>query len=49
MGAASAAAWLALPNVVAVGGSWLTPKELVAAGNWAAVEALAREAAALRS
>jgi 2-dehydro-3-deoxyphosphogluconate aldolase/(4S)-4-hydroxy-2-oxoglutarate aldolase len=49
IGAASAAAWLALPNVVAVGGSWLTPKELVAAGNWAAVEALAREAAALRS
>ncbi|WP_257386016.1 bifunctional 4-hydroxy-2-oxoglutarate aldolase/2-dehydro-3-deoxy-phosphogluconate aldolase [Tahibacter caeni] len=48
IGAASAAAWLALPNVVAVGGSWLTPMELVAAGDWAAVEALAREAAALR-
>lgn len=43
----SAADWLALPNVVAVGGSWLTPKELVAAGDWAAVEALAREATGL--
>lgn len=48
IGAASAAAWLALPNVVAVGGSWLTPKEIVAAGDWAAVEKLAREAAGLR-
>ncbi len=48
IGAASAAAWLALPNVVAVGGSWLTPKEIVAAGDWAAVENLAREAAGLR-
>ena len=47
IGAASAAAWLALPNVVAVGGSWLTPKEIIAAGDWAAVEALAREASVL--
>lgn len=49
IGAASAGAWLGLPNVVAVGGSWLTPKELVAAGDWAAVEALARAATTLRS
>lgn len=41
--------WLALPNVVAVGGSWLTPNELVAAGNWTAIAALAREAAGLVS
>lgn len=41
-------AWLALPNVVAVGGSWLTPNDLVAAANWPAIAALAREAAALR-
>src|SRR5690606_19946748 len=37
-----------LPNVVAVGGSWLTPKELVAGGNWAEITRLAREAAALK-
>lgn len=41
-------AWLALPNVVAVGGSWLTPADLLAAANWPAVAALAQEAAALR-
>ena len=46
--AQSAAQWLALPNVIAVGGSWLTPGNLVAAGDWAAVEVLAREAAGLR-
>lgn len=40
--------FLALPNVVCVGGSWLTPKSLVKAGDWAAVEALARTASALR-
>ncbi len=31
---ANAAEWLALPNVVAVGGSWLTPAAEVAAGEW---------------
>lgn len=40
--------YLALPNVVCVGGSWLTPAKLVQAGDWAAIEQLAREAAALR-
>ncbi|HYG26286.1 MAG TPA: bifunctional 4-hydroxy-2-oxoglutarate aldolase/2-dehydro-3-deoxy-phosphogluconate aldolase [Caulobacteraceae bacterium] len=34
--------YLALPNVLCVGGSWLTPEKLVAAGDWAAIEALAR-------
>lgn len=37
-----------LPNVVCVGGSWLTPKDLVASGNWAEIKRLAREAAALK-
>jgi 2-dehydro-3-deoxyphosphogluconate aldolase / (4S)-4-hydroxy-2-oxoglutarate aldolase len=46
--AASAPTYLALPNVGCVGGSWLTPPALVAAGDWAAVTALAAEAAALR-
>jgi len=46
--AANAADYLALPNVGCVGGSWLTPGEAVAAGDWARIEDLAREAAALR-
>ncbi len=47
--ASSAPAFLALPNVGTVGGSWMLPKDAVAAGDWARVEALAREAAALRA
>ena len=46
--AASAPAFLALPNVACVGGSWLCPAELVRAGDWDAITALARAAAALR-
>jgi 2-dehydro-3-deoxyphosphogluconate aldolase/(4S)-4-hydroxy-2-oxoglutarate aldolase len=45
--AASAASYLALPNVGCVGGSWLTPKDALATGDWARVERLAAEAAAL--
>ena len=37
-----ASTWLALPNVLAVGGSWLAPKELVEAGDWDAITVLAR-------
>ena len=40
--------YLGLPNVICVGGSWVAPDDLVTAGNWAAIEALAREAATLR-
>ena len=29
--------WLAQPNVVAVGGSWLTPEAEIRAGNWDAI------------
>lgn len=32
--AANAATWLAEPNVIAVGGSWLCPASDVKAGNW---------------
>lgn len=46
--ATNAPEFLALANVVCVGGSWLTPAELVARGDWAAVTQLARQAAALR-
>ncbi|MFF9426949.1 bifunctional 4-hydroxy-2-oxoglutarate aldolase/2-dehydro-3-deoxy-phosphogluconate aldolase [Streptomyces sp. NPDC014746] len=44
---ASAPAYLALPNVGCVGGSWMLPPDALAARDWARVEALAREAAAL--
>ncbi|MEM6438203.1 MAG: bifunctional 4-hydroxy-2-oxoglutarate aldolase/2-dehydro-3-deoxy-phosphogluconate aldolase [Pseudomonadota bacterium] len=46
--AASAPDWLALPNVICVGGSWVAPSDAVASGDWDRVEALAAEAAALR-
>ena len=40
--------YLALPNVVCVGGSWLTPANRVQAADWDGITALARAAAALR-
>ncbi len=39
-----AKAWLELPVVAAVGGSWLATSKDIAAGKWAEIEALAREA-----
>lgn len=45
--ATNAAAYLALDNVVCVGGSWVTPKDAVASGDWPRIEALAREASLL--
>jgi 2-dehydro-3-deoxyphosphogluconate aldolase/(4S)-4-hydroxy-2-oxoglutarate aldolase len=45
----SAREWLALPNVVCVGGSWLSAGALLRSGAWRRIEALAREAAALRA
>jgi 2-dehydro-3-deoxyphosphogluconate aldolase / (4S)-4-hydroxy-2-oxoglutarate aldolase len=38
-----APAYLALSNVVAIGGSWMAPAKLIAEGNWAAITALAAE------
>jgi 2-dehydro-3-deoxyphosphogluconate aldolase / (4S)-4-hydroxy-2-oxoglutarate aldolase len=46
--AATAPSYLALPNVGCVGGSWLTPADAVAAGDWERITELAAEAAALR-
>jgi 2-dehydro-3-deoxyphosphogluconate aldolase / (4S)-4-hydroxy-2-oxoglutarate aldolase len=40
--------YLKLSNVITIGGSWMIPKALVAAGDWAGIEKLAREAAALK-
>ena len=45
---ANAVEYLALPNVLCVGGSWITPAAAMATGDWATIESLAREAAALR-
>jgi 2-dehydro-3-deoxyphosphogluconate aldolase/(4S)-4-hydroxy-2-oxoglutarate aldolase len=38
-----------LPNVACVGGSWLTPADAMAQGDWAAVTRLAAQAAGLRA
>jgi 2-dehydro-3-deoxyphosphogluconate aldolase / (4S)-4-hydroxy-2-oxoglutarate aldolase len=40
IGEANAATWLAEPNVVAVGGSWLCPTAEIRAGNWAGITAI---------
>jgi 2-dehydro-3-deoxyphosphogluconate aldolase/(4S)-4-hydroxy-2-oxoglutarate aldolase len=40
--------FLALPNVACVGGSWVAPSDKVRDGDWAAIEALARDAASLK-
>ena len=40
--------FLALPNVLCVGGSWLVPADALAQGDWAHITTLAREAVALR-
>ena len=45
--AANAADFLSLPNVTCVGGSWLTPAEALARGNWAQITALAFQASRL--
>jgi 2-dehydro-3-deoxyphosphogluconate aldolase/(4S)-4-hydroxy-2-oxoglutarate aldolase len=44
----NAADFLALPNVLCVGGSWLVPADAMAQGDWARITTLAREAVALR-
>jgi 2-dehydro-3-deoxyphosphogluconate aldolase / (4S)-4-hydroxy-2-oxoglutarate aldolase len=43
-----APAYLALPNVLCVGGSWIAPAEKIKAQDWASIEAAAKQAAALR-
>ena len=45
--AANLAAYLALPQVVACGGSWIVKADLLAAGDFAVVTRLAREAVAI--
>ncbi|SSY70738.1 bifunctional 4-hydroxy-2-oxoglutarate aldolase/2-dehydro-3-deoxy-phosphogluconate aldolase [Alysiella crassa] len=45
---ASAPEYLKLPNVLCVGGTWLTPKDAVANKDWDTITRLAKEASALR-
>ncbi|MEJ8848494.1 bifunctional 4-hydroxy-2-oxoglutarate aldolase/2-dehydro-3-deoxy-phosphogluconate aldolase [Variovorax rhizosphaerae] len=45
--AATAADFLALPNVACVGGSWLTPADAVAGKDWSRISELARQACTL--
>jgi 2-dehydro-3-deoxyphosphogluconate aldolase / (4S)-4-hydroxy-2-oxoglutarate aldolase len=44
IGEANAAAWLAEPNVVAVGGSWLCPAAYIRSGNWSGITAMCEQA-----
>jgi 2-dehydro-3-deoxyphosphogluconate aldolase/(4S)-4-hydroxy-2-oxoglutarate aldolase len=45
----NAGAYLALANVISVGGSWPAPKELIAAHEFARITALSREASGIRN
>ncbi len=47
IGPDNAADYLASPNVLCVGGSWVVPKASIAAGDWDRIEALAADAAGL--
>ncbi|MGE5513502.1 MAG: bifunctional 4-hydroxy-2-oxoglutarate aldolase/2-dehydro-3-deoxy-phosphogluconate aldolase [Bacteroidota bacterium] len=47
--ASNAAAYLALPNVAAVGGSWVAPAKEIGARDWLAITGLAHQAASLRA
>ncbi len=46
--ALNAEEYLAVPNVVCVGGSWVAPDEMVREGKWDVIESFARQAAALK-
>jgi 2-dehydro-3-deoxyphosphogluconate aldolase/(4S)-4-hydroxy-2-oxoglutarate aldolase len=48
IGLSTAPAYLALANVACVGGSWVAPRDVVAAGDWSRIEHLASQAAALK-
>ena len=44
-----APAYLALDNVLCVGGSWIAPNDKIKAGDWAAIEDAAKKAVALKA
>ena len=39
--------YLAVPEIVCCGGTWIVPKDAMAAGDWAAITKLAADAASL--
>ena len=47
--AADASSYLALPNVLCVGGSWVTPADAIRAKDWAHITSLARQAYEVRA
>ncbi|MFE2212193.1 bifunctional 4-hydroxy-2-oxoglutarate aldolase/2-dehydro-3-deoxy-phosphogluconate aldolase [Streptomyces canus] len=49
IGPENAPAYLSLPNVGCVGGTWMLPADAIAARDWGRVEALAREAAGMKT
>jgi 2-dehydro-3-deoxyphosphogluconate aldolase/(4S)-4-hydroxy-2-oxoglutarate aldolase len=49
IGPGNAKDYLALPNVICVGGSWVAPAKAVATGDWATIENLARGAVNLKA
>jgi 2-dehydro-3-deoxyphosphogluconate aldolase / (4S)-4-hydroxy-2-oxoglutarate aldolase len=46
--ALNAEEYLAVPNVVCVGGSWVAPDEMIRDGKWDVIESLARQASLLK-
>lgn len=46
--ALNAEEYLAVPNVVCVGGSWVAPDEMIREGRWDVIESLAREASMIK-
>jgi 2-dehydro-3-deoxyphosphogluconate aldolase / (4S)-4-hydroxy-2-oxoglutarate aldolase len=44
----TAPSYLKLSNVITIGGSWMAPKAMVQAGDWAGIEALAKIASTLK-
>jgi 2-dehydro-3-deoxyphosphogluconate aldolase/(4S)-4-hydroxy-2-oxoglutarate aldolase len=48
IGAETAPAYLALANVVCVGGSWVAPRDAVESGDWSRIERLAAAAAGMK-
>jgi len=47
IGRDNAAEFLALPNVLCVGGSWVAPPAMMRSGDWSGIRALARDASRL--
>jgi 2-dehydro-3-deoxyphosphogluconate aldolase/(4S)-4-hydroxy-2-oxoglutarate aldolase len=47
--ASSAPAYLALPNVITVGGSWMVPKKALDARDWVTISTLSAACAGLRT